>query len=164
MKTTKKILTACVAVTVIAVSSVTAFAASAYSTPAGAVAGITGRTEESVISEKQESGKTYGTIAAEAGKLEEFQAEMFELRKESLAAQVEAGTITQERADEILKTIEENQATCDGTGTARIGRATGARFGSSGAGQGLGRGSKGSGTGRGQGVGCGMNNGTCIYN
>lgn len=163
MNITKKILTVCVTVAAIAATSVTAFAASAYSTPADAVAGITGRTEESIISEKQESGKTYGTIAAEAGKLEEFQAEMLELRKENLAAQVTAGTMTQERADEILKTIEENQATCDGTGTARIGQGTGARFGSSGAGQGLGRGSNGSGTGRGQGAGCGMNNGTCIY-
>lgn len=163
MKITKKILTGCVAVAAIAATSVTAFAASAYSTPAEAVAGITGRTEESIISERQESGKTYGTIAAEAGKLKEFHAEMLELRKENLSAQVAAGTITQERAGEILKTIEENQAACDGTGSARIGQATGARFGSSGAGQGLGRGSNGSGTGRGQGAGCGMNNGTCIY-
>lgn len=162
MKITKKVLTVCVAVAAVAATSVTAYAASA-STPAEAVAGITSRTEESIVSERQESGKTYGTIAAEAGKLEEFQAEMLELRKENLAAQVAAGTITQERADEILKTIEENQAVCDGTGTARIGQATGARFGSSGAGQGLGRGNNGSGTGRGQGAGRGMNDGTCIY-
>lgn len=163
MKITKKILTVCVAVAAIAATSVTAFAASAYSTPAEAVAGITGRTEESIVSERQESGKTYGTIAAEAGKLSEFQAERLELRRENLAAQVAAGTITQARADEILKTIEENQALCDGTGTARIGQATGAGFGSSGVGQGLSRGNCGAGMGRGQGAGCGMNNGTCIY-
>lgn len=163
MKITKKILTVCVAVAAIAATSVTAFAASAYSTPAEVVAGITGRTEESIVSERQESGKAYGTIAAEAGKLSEFQAEMLELRKENLAAQVAAGTITQARADEILKTIEENQAVCDGTGTARIGQATGAGFGSSGVGQGLGRGNCGAGMGRGQGAGCGMNDGTCIY-
>lgn len=164
MKITKKILTVCVAVAAIAATSVTAFAASAYSTPAEAVAGITGRTEESIISERQESGKAYGTIAAEAGKLTEFQAAMLELRKENLAAQVAAGTITQEREDEILKTIEENQSVCDGTGTARIGQATVARFGSIEAGhQGRGRGCNGSGTGRGLGAGCGMNNGTCIY-
>jgi len=163
MKITRKILTACITVTAIAVTSVTAFAASAYSTPAEAVAGITGRTEESIVSERQESGKTYGAIASEAGKLEEFQAAMLELRKENLAAQVTAGTMTQERADEILKSIEDNQAVCDGTGTARIGQATGARFGSSGAGQGLGRGNCGAGIGRGQGASCGMN-GTCVYN
>ena len=163
MKITRKILTACITVTAIAVTSVTAFAASAYSTPAEAVAGITGRTEESIVSERQESGKTYGAIASEAGKLEEFRAAMLELSKENLAAQVTAGTMTQERADGILKSIEDNQAVCDGTGTARIGQATGARFGSSGAGQGLGRGNCGAGIGRGQGASCGMN-GTCVYN
>lgn len=161
MKNTKKLFAACVAVAAVTVTSVTAFAASAYSTPAQAVAGLTGRTEESVISERQESGKTYGTIAADAGKLKNFQDEMLELRKDQLAKKVEAGTMTQERADEILAAIQANQAVCDGTGSARIGRTYGAGFGSGGANCGAGQG-RGAGMGRSQGTGCGMN-GAFIY-
>jgi hypothetical protein len=43
--------------------SVTVFAASAYSNPAEAVAGLTGRDVDSVIAERRESGESYGTIA-----------------------------------------------------------------------------------------------------
>lgn len=131
-------MAACIAAAVIAVVSVTALADSTYSTPGEVVAGLTGRTEESVAAERQESGKSYGAIAAEAGKLEEFKKEMLELRKKNLSAQVAAGTITQERADEILKAFEENQAVCDGTGSARIGCAMGGQLGCGGTGRGLG--------------------------
>ncbi|MHB1485752.1 MAG: DUF2680 domain-containing protein [Saccharofermentanales bacterium] len=143
-----KTLTA-IGATVLAISAIsfTAFAASTYSSPAQAVAGLTGRTEESVIAQKTESGDTYGTIAKEAGKLEEFKDEMLEIKKDALAERVKAGTMTQEQADLILKNIEENQATCDGTGSARIGQKSGAGFGRmNGQGQGAG-------TGRGQGNG-----------
>ena len=164
MKITKRFLTACAAAAVIAVTSVTALAASAYETPAAAAAGLTGRTEESVAAERQESGKTWGAIAAEAGKLDEFKAEMLELRGEELASQVASGAITQERATEIMTAIEANQAVCDGTGAARTGQAFGACFGGGegcGAGQGQGCGSGlGQGCG-GRGAGCGMN-GACV--
>lgn len=125
---------------VIAVGAIsfTAFAASTYSSPSQAVAGLTGRTEESVIAQRSETGDTYGTIAKEAGKLEEFKAEMLEIKKEALAARVKEGTMTQEQADAILKNLEENQALCDGTGSARIGRNSGAGFGRM-SGQGLGK-------------------------
>lgn len=142
---------------VIAVSAIsfTAFAASSYSSPAQAVAGLTGRTEESVIAEKVETGDTYGTIANEAGKLEEFKDEMLEIKKDTLAERVAAGTMTQEQADAVLKNLEENQATCDGTGSARIGQNSGAGFGKNG---GMGQGN---GTGRGQGGGAMRGQGTC---
>lgn len=147
MKNTKKIFAAGIAVALLAVTSVTALAASAYGTPAQALAGLTGRTEESVVSERQESGKTYGAMAAEAGKLAEFQDEMLELRRGQLAQRVADGTMTQARADEILAAIEANQAVCDGSGSARLGRTCGAGFG---AGQG-----RCAGQGGGQGAGCG---------
>lgn len=147
-------LTAGTVVLAMGATSITALAAAQYRTPAEAAAGITGRTLESVIAERTDAGKTYGTIASEAGKLNEFKAEILEIKKDKLAAQVAAGTITQERADAILAAIEENQAACDGTGSARTGRSMGAKFGSDGTGPGTGGANRG--FGRGQGAGCGM--------
>lgn len=150
MKTMKKFVAAGVAVMALAVGSVTAFAASQYSTPAEAVAGLTGREVQSVIDERAQTGKTYGTIANEAGVLDEFKTEMLELKKDTLAARVAAGTMTEEQADAIIARIEANQANCDGTGTG---------FGLKSAGCGMGAGfGQGGGQGRGQG-GCGMGNG-----
>ncbi len=164
MKNSKKIFTGSIVALALAATSVTAFAASAYSTPAEAVAGITGRTPESVVAERVESGKTYGTIAAEAGVLDEFKNEMLEIKKDSLDTQVENGTITKEKADAVIEALEENQAVCDGTGSAKIGQNMGAKFGLNGECQGIGGANRGQGkgNGRGQGGGCG-NNGVCSY-
>ncbi len=153
----KKLVTA-LGIIVLAVSAIsfTAFAASAYETPAQAVAGLTGRTEASVIAERTETKVSYGTIANEAGKLEEFKDEMQEIRKDALAERVTAGTLTQEQADEILAAMEANQAACDGTGSARIGQKAGAGLGKmNGQGQGSGMG-RGTGMGRGAGNGSGV--------
>jgi len=146
MKTMKKLVVTGVAVFTLAIGSVTAFAASQYSTPAEAVAGLTGREVQSVIDERTQTGKTYGSIANEAGALDEFKVEMLEMKKDTLAARVAAGTMTQEQADAIIARIEANQANCDGTG---------AGCGLNGAGCGMGTGF---GQGRGQG-GRGMGNG-----
>ena len=163
MKKFKTLTTLGIVVLAVSVISITAFATSAYKTPAQAVAGLTGKTEESVITQKVETGKTYGTLASEAGKLEEFKDEMLEIRKDALAAKVAAGTMTQAQADEIWAAIEENQANCDGTGSARIGQKAGAGFGSmNGQGQGQGkRNGQGQGGGMGQGRGQG-NGGVCV--
>ncbi|GAA0746492.1 hypothetical protein [Clostridium oceanicum] len=139
--------------------SLTAFAASNYKTPAEAAAGVTGKTVESVTHEKAETGKTYGTIAKDAGKLDEFKKENLEMKKDNLKSQVESGKITQEKADEIIKAVEKNQAECDGSGSAKIGQHMGARFGSNGEGQGNGGANRGKGQGRGQnGGGRGLGN------
>lgn len=159
MKKLKKIATIGFMVLAISAVSVTAFAASKYNTPAEAVAGLTGRTVESVTEERVESDKTYGSIASEADKLDEFKAEMLQMKKDKLAAQVAAGNITQERADEIIAAIEENLENCDGTGSGRIGRNMGAMFGSKGEGQGNGGANRGNGMGRGQGRGMGQGRG-----
>lgn len=135
-------------------TSLTAFAASAYSTPAEAAAGLTGKSVESVIAERAETGKSYGTIASESGKLEEFKSEMLQIKKDALAEKVAAGTLTQEKADAIIAAIEERQSNCDGTGSAGIGRMMGAGFGK-GNGSGQGRCQGGAGIGQGN---CG---GTC---
>lgn len=113
MKNLKKIIiTGLLALTVAA----TAFAASAYNSPAEIVAGLTGRSVESVIDERHDTGKSFGTIAKEAGKLDEFKTEVLELRKDQLEARVADGRLTQEQADKILASIEERQAFCDGDG------------------------------------------------
>ena len=147
MKAMKATIAACAAALMLAAASFPVFAASSYTTPAEAAAGVTGKTVERVISERQENGKTYGTIAKEAGKLEEFKAEVLKIKKEAFAALVADGKLTQEEADAILKALEENQAACDGTG--------------SGCGQGIGRISRG--TGMGRRAGCGLNQDACLY-
>lgn len=163
MKRTKRILTVGVMVLTLSATSLTAFAASNYKTPAEAVAGLTGKTVESVIAEKSESGKSYGTIAKDAGKLEEFKEEHLEMKKDSLTQKVADGVMTQEKADEIISAIEENAANCDATGSKKIGQRMGAGFGSmSGNCQGQGqRQGKGQGKGQGQG-GFGQRNGNCV--
>jgi hypothetical protein len=147
----KKTLVSSAMALAICAASLTAFAAVKYGSPAEAVAALTGKTVESVTALRQ-TGKTYGTIAKEAGKLTEFQDEMTVIKKDVLAQKVAAGTMTQAQADAIIAALEKNQETCDGTGSAKIGQKMGAGFGSmNGNGQGRGAG----GPGRGQGAGGG---------
>jgi hypothetical protein len=138
----------------------TAFAA-ALKTPAEIVSELTGKTADQVTAERA-SGKTYGTIVKDAGKLEEFQTQMLEQKKAYLDQRVKDGTLTQERADAIYDTIVEAQSSCDGTGRASSGAGCGT--GTCNAGASLGRGAgcgMGNGTGRdmGNGAGCGMGRG-----
>jgi hypothetical protein len=160
----KKMLTVGGIVLAVGATSITTFAASIYKTPAEAAAGLSGKTVEQVVQEKTETGKTYGTIAKDAGKLDEFKAEAIQIKKDVLEKKVADGTLTREKADEIIKAVEENSANCDGTGSAKIGQEYGAGFGSAtgggmknGGGQGQGGGMK---NGGGQGMGRGQ--GSCI--
>ncbi|WMJ23728.1 hypothetical protein RBG61_03440 [Paludicola sp. MB14-C6] len=137
----KKLVSIGAVVLMVSAFSTTAMAASNYKTPAEAAAGVTGKTVEEVTQIKQDTDKTYGTIAKDAGKLEEFKTEMFDMKKDFLATKVADGTITQEKADEIINEIKENQANCDGTGSKGIMRKYGLGFGkSNGQGKGNGQG------------------------
>lgn len=118
------------------------FAATAK-TPAEIAAGLTGKTVEAVTAERA-AGKTYGTIAKDAGKLDEFKAQMLEQKKIILDQRVKDGIITQQQADELYSAIKTRMAFCDGTGT--------------GSGMGMGRG-RGMGMGAGMGRGAGMRSG-----
>lgn len=82
MKNNKKLLAALTAAMVLASTSVVALAAQ-WSTPAEAAAGVTGSTVEEVQQQRAD-GKTYGQIADEAGKLEEFQQAMSDIHEERL--------------------------------------------------------------------------------
>ena len=154
MTKVKKILAIGALVLAISATSITAFAASKYSSPAEALAGLTGRTIESVMAEKKQSGKTYGQMANDVGKLDEFKKENLQIKKDVIQKRVEDGTITKERADEIIAAMEKNQANCDGSGSARIGQNMGAGFGRE---QGQVQGRKGYGRGNCQGVCLGNN-------
>lgn len=147
----KKLAVLGTAVLAIGATSLTAFASSFYSTPAEAVAGLTGKTTEEIIAEKNETGKTYGTIADDAGKLQEFKDEMLKSKKAILDERVKEGLMTQQEADDIYAAIKENQANCTGTGNGMMGKQFGAGFGKM----------MGQGQGRGQG-GCGLGNGSCF--
>lgn len=123
-----------VLVLVLSAGSIMVFAAT-YNSPAEILAAIRGKTVEEVIAERRDTGKTYGTMAKEAGSLEDFRKEMLEMKKAVLKDKVKDGTITQEKADEILARIEENQLNCDGSGCLMDGERMGIGFGRMGMGK-----------------------------
>jgi hypothetical protein len=108
-------------VMVFTVVAVLGAASAAYAattkTPAEIAAGLTGKTVEALYQERA-AGETYGSIAKEAGKLEEFKAQMLEQKKIVLDQRVANGKLTQERADAIYDAMKNNQANCDGSGNA----------------------------------------------
>lgn len=113
MKHLKQILAGGIAVLSLTTS---ALAAPLYATPAEAAAGVTGKTLEEVQAERW-SGKSYGTIAAEAGALEEFQAAVWEMQAQTLAAWAAEGLPTQAQADARLEALQQRQAACGGLGS-----------------------------------------------
>lgn len=157
MKNIKKLIASATIIGVLGVGG-TAYAAVTES-PAESVAGLTGQTVTEV-NQQRASGITYGTIAKDAGKLAEFQAQTLEWKKAILDQRVKDGQLTHQQADQIYSAIKANQTTCDGTGSAQIGKTYGLGMGKGtglGAGQGLGKG-KGNGSGR---RGNGMGSGVC---
>jgi len=146
MKNIKKIILSMAVVSVLSTSVV--FGVVATKSQADITADVTGKTV-SEVSKERASGKTYGAIASEAGKLDEFKEESLLQKKEVLDQRVNDGKLTKAEADKIYNDIVANQETCDGTGSARIGKMNGGGFGL-GRGQGMGKGS-----GQGNGAGCG---------
>ena len=146
MKNIKKIILSMAVVSVLSTSVV--FGVVATKSQADITADVTGKTVSEVAKERA-SGKTYGTIASEAGKLDEFKEESLQQKKAVLAQRVKDGDLTQAEADKIYTAIVVNQETCDGTRSAGIGKMNGGGFGL-GRGQGMGKGS-----GQGNGAGCG---------
>ena len=161
MKINRRLITGCVLAMAMTATAIPTFAATDALTPAEAAATVTGKTVTQVTAQRQ-AGMSYGQIAAETGNLDNFKKESLEVKKNNLNAQVAAGTITKERADEIIKAIEDAQATCDGTGGEKIGQKMGAKFGSNGTGKGLGGSGKGLGGGTGLSGGGQGGNGVCI--
>lgn len=165
MTNIKKLAVLGAVVLTIGATSITAFAASAF-TPAEIAANVTGKTIEEVTAEKFQNGTTYGGVARNYDSLEKFQAAMLESKTAILNERVTEGAMTQGEADEIIEALKENQATCDGTAQARTGQSFGATFGGMmGNGQGQGLGSNGQGRGQGGsrlGNGLGLKDGSCL--
>ena len=78
MKNTKKFLAGLLAVGIMG-ASLTAFA-SEIKSPADIASALTGKTVTQVTQERV-AGKTYGTIAKDAGKLDAFKKEMLDQKK-----------------------------------------------------------------------------------
>ena len=146
MKNFKKLIASA---TIVGILGVVGVAGASYTTgttsPASIVAGLTGQSLEQVIAERA-SGKTFGTIANEAGKLVEFQAENLEQRKAVLDQRVKDGYLTQAQADANYTFMKANQANCNGTGSIRMGQRSSGGFGlGTGMGVGMGMGQRNSG-------------------
>lgn len=150
MKRSKKLILVAAIVAIVGFASI-AYGASGDRAPADIVSSLTGKSMDELYRERAE-GKTFGEIAREAGKLDEFKGEMLKEKKVILDKRVEDGQLTQEQADAIYNRVKENQANCDGTGRQGLGRNNGQGFG-------LGRGK---GMNRGMGLGCGMGYGRDI--
>ncbi|MPN12704.1 hypothetical protein SDC9_160023 [bioreactor metagenome] len=146
MKNKKIFLTSLVSLLILSAFAIPSFAA-AYSSPAEVASAVTEKPLTEVVEERA-SGKTYGEIAAEEGKLSDFKEEMLKIKEERLQSRVDSGRITQEEADEILAQVAQRQENCDGTGRA------------DGSGQGLGLGN-GQGLGNCNGEGQGQGKGRC---
>lgn len=123
----KKMMSAIIVVAVISALGIVAFAASAL-TPAEIASSLTGRTVEQVTAQRG-AGKSYGTIASEAGKFDEFKIQMLEQKKAILDQRVKGGRLTQQQADTIYNNIKNNQANCTGSGNQQIGKNNGVGFG-----------------------------------
>ena len=128
MKKIRNIVAASALTLAMGVTSLTVFAAAKYDSPQEALAGITGKTIEEITQERFDEVKTYGEIAAEAGKLDEFKEELFEQKKEIIEERVAEGSLSTENADEILERVEDNQATCVGDGERGSGMMSGFGF------------------------------------
>ncbi len=155
MKNIKKFVLSMAVISALSTSVV--FGVVATKSTADITAGLTGKTVEQV-SQERTSGKTYAAIASEAGKLDEFKAESLLQKKLVLDQRVKDGNLTQAEADKIYNDIKTNQVTCDGTGSAGIGKMNGVGFG-----QGQGKG-QGQGMGKGMGQGSGQRNGAGCAN
>ena len=152
MKNYKKLIAAATIVGMLGVVGVAGAAvATGATTPAGIVAGLTGKSVDAVTAERA-TGKTYGTMAQEAGKLDQFKTENLAQKKVMLDQRVTEGNLTKAQADATYKSIEANQATCDGSGSGKMGQQNGMGFG-----QGMGAGQH-----NGGGMGRGMNTGNSL--
>jgi len=74
---------------------------------------LTGEKIEKIAELKKEY-KTYGDIASEYGKRDEFRKENLELKKEIIEEKVKGGDLSREEANSIITKIESRMKNCDG--------------------------------------------------
>ena len=121
--TMKKIATVITgSILALAVSAGGVLAASEYQTPIEALAALTGKDQATIQEEIAKPNTNCVTIAEEAGVLDQFANEVKAIREDNVQGRVANGTLTQERADQIMKRIDENENVLgrgrgDGNGT-----------------------------------------------
>lgn len=93
-----------------------------YASPATIYSDLVGIEKEEAYELRRESGKTFGQLASEEGKFEEFKAGLLEEKIKSVLNAVEAGKITQEKADEIIEDMTERIENCNPEDPIRLGR------------------------------------------
>ncbi len=115
MKRFNKILVVALVVFAFAAASLTAYALT-FNNPAEIVSNLTGKSVEEITEQKFSSGKTYGSIAIDEGKWEEFREEVLKNKKSYLDEMVKEGLVTQKEADEYYSYMLEMQQYCHGAG------------------------------------------------
>lgn len=98
----KKLIVSGAVLAALSIGAASALAQPAYTNPMQIAASLTERSVDSIADECYTSGKSPAQIADEAGKPDEFKADMQELRKARLDEAVADGRMSQERADRIL--------------------------------------------------------------
>jgi phosphate-selective porin len=100
--------------------------ASELKSPVEILSDVSGNPVEDIQQQRQQ-GQTYGEMAEDYGKFEEFRQQMIEQKKAILEKRVQEGSLTQEQADEIEKRLG---TYCNGEGGKRLfGQGFGAGFG-----------------------------------
>lgn len=117
---------------VVAVFFFGAASAAAYSSsdsPVTVLSNLTGKSADILAERKMNTGKSFGQIASEEGKLIEFRHEMFKMKKNLVLKQAEAGAISEKEARDIIADIERCKVCCDGKGSYRLKQKCGVGFG-----------------------------------
>lgn len=93
----------------VGVTSLTVFAATKYDSPREALSAITGKSMEEIHQLRYEEGLSDVELFETDEQYEEFKNEVLELRKERIQNRVEDGRLSQERANEMINEMEENE-------------------------------------------------------
>ena len=121
MKRSKILLLSVAVLLVCGAFAIPALAEATYQSPAQAAAGVTGMSLEEVQQERAETGKTYGEIAAENDRLDEFREAKLSMQEESVSS-----------SSSTVSSIGNGNGVCDGScnGTGVCdGTCTGAGYG-----------------------------------
>lgn len=104
MKRSKILLLSAAVLLVCGAFAIPAFTEATYQSPAQAAAGVTGMSLEDVQQERAETGKTYGEIAAENDRLDEFREAKLSMQEESVSS-----------SSSTVSSIGNGNGVCDGS-------------------------------------------------
>ena len=117
MKNKKVFITSLLTIGILGVGAISASAYMCnYQDKAEILSELTGKSTNEIIEERITEDKTYGTIAIENGVLAEFKDKNLEQMKDTLNEKIEDGSISKEKADNILNNKEKQMLNCDGSG------------------------------------------------